>query len=132
MTLKYQRESLSKQPPLGQKWVKEDLSHPLQIAILIGDTTLVNYLINENSFNPKVKNTQGASLVCYAAHFGKIQVLDCLVNNHQLDIQETDDNGSTPLHYAAEAGNIKIFTHLVTKYNLDVKKTITPQHLKYK
>ena len=118
-------QNLIKLPPQGQKWLKRYmyLNHPLQIAILIGDTALINSLINENSFDPKVENSQGTSLLCYAAYFGKIQILDCLVNNYHLNIKETDEHGLTPLHYAAQSGNIEMLEHLIHTYNLDVNKT---------
>lgn len=81
--------------------------------------------------NPDTTNTAGQSLLHYAAHENKVNVVRYLFNNPIVQINRKSNNGGfTPLHFACAAGNTEIVRVFLenpnTNFNLVDSSGTTP------
>ncbi|XP_055324548.1 ankycorbin [Sitodiplosis mosellana] len=81
----------------------EDGLTPLHLAVIQGNTALVNLLI-ANKANVNAVDNEGHSVVHWAAVCGEVEALRALLAAGS-DITITDLNGGSPLHYAAQMSN---------------------------
>jgi ankyrin repeat protein len=98
-----------------------------------GHVEIVQALINELGYNPKLTGYDGRSLLHEACLNGNIKLAEILIIDIRLDILSADDSGNTPLHMACLGGHEELTRLLITKYNSPVdienKDKLTPLHM---
>uniref|UniRef100_A0A1X7SZK0 Uncharacterized protein n=2 Tax=Amphimedon queenslandica TaxID=400682 RepID=A0A1X7SZK0_AMPQE len=86
--------------------------------ILLLDTNVVKYLINECNCNIMTCDKYGNTILHYAASKGSLDVMKYLINTHHYNVMVTNNNGRTIFHSAVK--HIDVIKYLIHQSNCDV------------
>jgi ankyrin repeat protein len=68
------------------------------------------------------KRRISAGPLCYAAAYGKLEIVRCLIKEYGADTNEKYDDGDIALFYAAHEGQLKVIKCLVKELGADVNQ----------
>ena len=91
----------------------------LHLACQHGHLDIVQYLINDQNFNPETTTPNGRTPLHIACNSGHLHIIKCLITDHKCNPHCTDSDGYTPLHAASESCNIETVKYLITKQGCD-------------
>ena len=91
----------------------------LHLACQHGHLDIVQYLINDQDFNPETTIPNGRTPVHTACKSGHLHIVKCLITDHKCNPHCTDNDGYTPLHAASESGSIETVKYLITEQACD-------------
>ena len=98
-----------------------NMTDPLAMGLvaLAGRLDMLKSLIEEQSYDVRLRDTDGKTLLHQACAGGHLDMVKYLIGEHQLDPESKDDDDSTPLHSACENGCLHIVRYLVNEQSVD-------------
>ena len=80
-----------------------------------GHVDIIDYLLNQQHYNPKSSNSMGILPVHVACLHGHLNVVKHFIIKLQCDPTIQDNDGKTLLHYASEGGHLNIIEYLLVE-----------------
>ena len=82
---------------------------------------LMSKLVNLHCLDPYLVDSDGKTVLHYAAQNGMEGIVISLINEHGCDVECTDNSKQTPLHLACGSGGSRVVRMLVAEYKADLK-----------
>ena len=93
----------------------------LQLASMVGNYTVIDYLIKEAGFDINRQNKYGETALLIAAKYGQITTLDYILSKSS-SLDSLDCEGNSALMLASKSGNIYMVNHLLENTKVEINR----------
>ena len=98
----------------------------LHLACQNGWLDYVKLIVNENGYDPEVKDCGHQTPLHYTCRYGHLQIVRFLIRDHNCDVAVATRDYWTPLHYACRYGHLSIVEDI-----FDIPGVMSEKQLQY-